>query len=155
MTEEVNQIMANVSRWIEDYNWEDVSVLKYKEEGTHFKSITRQVLFDGDASLPCQWRYFEIAADGNSTLERHEHVHVVMILRGNGEALIGNEIVKLKTFDVLHIPPLTWHQFRATAGEEFGFLCLVNIDRDRPQLPDAQALEQLRSDPAVAEFIRV
>jgi hypothetical protein len=36
-----------------------------------------------------------------------------------------------------------------------GFLCLVHADRDRPQLPDRAALDELRADPRVAEFVRV
>jgi len=52
------------------------------------------------------------------------------------------------------IPPLTWHQFRANAGDVLGFLCVVNADRDRPQLPGEGDLAELRSDAAVADFIR-
>ncbi len=145
--------MSTILHW-DEFNWESVPVLAYKEDGNHFRSITRQVLFDGDPKLPCQWRYFEIGAGGNSTLERHEHIHVVMIIRGKGQALLGEEIVALNTFDVVKIPSFTWHQFRATQGEPFGFLCLVNTERDRPELPDAPTLEELRRDPQIAEFIR-
>lgn len=136
------------------FTWEGVSVLQYKTEGTHFRDITRQVLFDGDPMLPCQWRYFEVADGGHSTLERHEHLHVVLILRGSGRALVNGTVFDVGTLDVVRIPSLAWHQFRATAGEPLGFLCLVHTERDRPQLPDAAALEQLRTDPHVAEFIR-
>ena len=38
------------------------------------------------------------------------------------------------------MPPLTWHQFRATKGEPLGFLCMVNAQRDKPQLPTAEDL---------------
>ncbi len=37
--------------------------------------------------------------------------------------------------DLVTIPAWTWHQFRATAGEPCGFLCMVNRERDRPQVP--------------------
>ena len=61
----------------------------YKEEQrAPFKSITRQVLFS-DPELRWELRYFEIAAGGFSTLERHEHMHAVLILRGRGHCLIG------------------------------------------------------------------
>ena len=42
--------------------WESVPVLSYKEEGSIFKDVTRQVLFDGGPELPCQLRYFEVAS---------------------------------------------------------------------------------------------
>ncbi len=147
--------MKTLTRSTDDFTWESVPTRAYKEEGTHFQGVTRQVLFDGDPQLPCQWRYFEVAAGGHSTLERHEHLHVVMVIRGRGQALVGHEIHELKCFDLVQIPSLTWHQFRATAGEPLGFLCLVNVDRDRPQLPDRSALEELRADPRIAEFFRV
>jgi hypothetical protein len=34
-----------------------------------------------------------------------------------------------------------------------GFLCMVNAERDRPQLPDEEDLRRLRSDPKVAAFL--
>ena len=64
------------------FRWQGVDRLAYKEEGSApFKDITRQVLF-ADPALGCELRYFEMAAGGYSTLERHEHVHAVMIFRG-------------------------------------------------------------------------
>jgi len=65
----------------EGYRWDDVAHMPYKDEGAApFKDISRQVLFD-EADLGCQLRYFEMDSGGYSTLERHEHMHAVMILR--------------------------------------------------------------------------
>jgi len=51
------------------FRWEEVSLLAYKEdEGTHFKGVTRQVLFPGDSQLPVQWRYFEVAEGGKANV---------------------------------------------------------------------------------------
>lgn len=134
--------------------WERVDVLAYKAEGSApFKDVTRQVLF-GDASLRCELRYFEVAAGGHSTLERHEHTHAVMILRGRGACLVGELVRDVTEHDLVSIPPMTWHQFRAAADAPLGFLCMVNAERDRPQLPDAAALAELRRDPRIAAFIR-
>ena len=137
----------------EDYRWDDVSLLAYKEEGAApFKAITRQVLF-GNPELRCEMRYFEVAPGGYSTLERHEHTHGVMILRGAADVLVGEEIRPVKTFDLVHIPPMTWHQFRTTGSEPMGFLCMVNAARDKPQLPSADELEMLKQDPAIKAFL--
>lgn len=144
-----------ISKHRKDCTWEQVPVLKYKEDGTHFKDITRQILFEGNTDLPGQLRYFEIASGGHSTLEQHKHLHVVMILRGAGKALIGADVVALEQFDIVHIPAHTWHQFRATHAEPFGFLCLVNVERDKPMRPSEAQLQELRSNPAVAEFIKI
>ncbi|MGB8366363.1 MAG: cupin domain-containing protein [Rhizomicrobium sp.] len=137
----------------DDFRWEGVRVLNYKEEGTApFRAISRQTLFS-DPRLQGELRYFEIAPGGFSTLERHEHMHAVMIFRGEGHCLVGDTVHRVKLHDLITIAPLTWHQFRATSGSELGFLCMVNAARDRPQLPSAHDIERLRSDPAVARFL--
>lgn len=136
-----------------DYRWDGVAHQPYKQDGSApFKDISRQVLFH-EADLGCELRYFEMDAGGYSTLERHEHAHAVMILRGHGTCLLGDAVQPVKPFDLVSIPSWTWHQFRASAGEPLGFLCMVNQTRDRPQLPSAQDLEQLRRIPAVARFL--
>ncbi len=136
-----------------DYRWEGVPFLPYKEEGSApFKSISRQVLFQ-DSELRCEMRYFEVAAGGYSTLERHEHTHGVMILRGEADVLVGNEVRHVKTHDLVRIPPMTWHQFRTKGDTPMGFLCMVNVERDKPKLPSEDELKQLKSDPVVASFL--
>jgi mannose-6-phosphate isomerase-like protein (cupin superfamily) len=136
-----------------DYRWEGVEQLPYKEDDRAlFKSVTRQVLFS-DSELRGELRYFEVASGGFSTLERHAHMHAVLILRGRGHCLIGAEVKSLETRDLVTVPPRTWHQFRATKGEPLGFLCMVNAVRDKPQLPTAEDLARLTADPAVAAFL--
>ena len=49
---------------------------------------------------------------------------------------MGDEVFDLEEHDLVHVPPMTWHQFRAADDAPLGFLCMVNVDRDRPQLPD-------------------
>src|ERR1700730_10999610 len=135
------------------YGWDDVDVLTYKDDGTApFRGITRQVLFE-EAEHGCQLRYFEVAPGGYSTLERHEHVHAVLILRGRGTCLIGDEVREIGEHDLCRVPPLTWHQFRAAADAPLGFLCLVPSERDRPQLPTEADLQTLRANPTIAEFL--
>ncbi len=134
--------------------WEGTEVRPYKEEGAApFRSVTRQVLF-ADPAMASEWRYFEVAPDGHTTLERHEHVHAVMVHRGRGRCLVGVEIRDIGLGDVVFIPAMTWHQFRAGDDRPLGFLCLVNAERDRPQLPGPEDLSELRRDTRVADFIR-
>ena len=135
------------------YGWENVPVLSYKEGGP-YKDVTRQILFEGAESLPVQWRYFEVQPGGHSTLERHEHIHWVLILRGRGACLVGDEITDIAEHDLVEIAPLQWHQFRAAEDAPLGFLCLVAAERDRPQLPSEDDLAGLRRDTKIADFIR-
>lgn len=138
-----------------DFRWDGIAVSPYKSDGTHFAGITRQLLFDGGEGLGCELRYFELSPGGYSSLERHRHSHAIMVIRGQGRALVGDQILNLATHDLVRVPPLTWHQFRADDAEPFGFLCMVDCGRDRPERPDVEALSQLRADPSRAEFIRV
>lgn len=143
-----------IHRPAKGYRWQGVDVLPYKEDGRAlFKAVTRQVLFS-DPAQQSELRYFEVAPGGFSTLERHEHTHNVLILRGRGHCLIGREVRRLATNDLVAVPPVTWHQFRATAEEPLGFLCMVNTTRDRPQLPSPEDLAELQEDPQVAAFLR-
>lgn len=123
-----------------NFHWEAVNVLAYKQEGAApFRDVTRQVLFDS-SDPPAQLRYFEVAPGGWTTLERHEHVHAVMVIRGRGQCLVGDKAYDIGTHDLVSVPPMTWHQFRSATDEPLGFLCLVAAERDRPQLPsDAEA----------------
>ena len=136
-----------------DYRWEGVDHMPYKADGeAPFRAISRQVLFS-EAALGCELRYFEIEAGGHSTLERHEHWHAVMILRGRGTCLIGDRIREVGERDLVTIPSNTWHQFRASQGVPFGFLCMVNRERDKPALPTDEELAALRADPAIVRFL--
>jgi quercetin dioxygenase-like cupin family protein len=142
-----------VHRKANTYQWEGVDTLPYKEDGRAlFKSITRQVLF-ADPQLHSELRYFEIEPGGYSTLERHEHMHAVLILRGRGHCLVGNEVTAVELRDLIAVPPMTWHQFRAGTEEPLGFLCMVNAVRDKPQLPSAEDLNRLKSDEKIAAFL--
>ncbi len=142
-------------RHSDNYTWDGIDIHPYKEDGTHFKSIHRQTIFKGGDDLSVEFRYFEIGVDGHSTLERHHHTHLVMIIQGRGQVLVGDTVSEIGVHDVVRVPPLTWHQFRATRGEKLGFLCVVSTERDRPQRPGPTELEELHASSMVAEFIRV
>jgi mannose-6-phosphate isomerase-like protein (cupin superfamily) len=136
-----------------DFRWEGVERRPYKEDDQAlFNAISRQVLFS-DPNSAAELRYFEVAPGGYSTLEKHEHVHAVLILRGSGHCLVGDKVSRINQNDLVSVPPWTWHQFRATGKEPLGFLCMVNAQRDRPQLPTADELKSLNALPDVAAFL--
>jgi mannose-6-phosphate isomerase-like protein (cupin superfamily) len=60
-----------------------------------------------------------------------------MVIRGRGTCRIGEEVYAIGEKDLIAVPPMCWHQFRAAVDAPLGFLCLVNQERDRPQLPSA------------------
>ena len=89
-----------------DYTWDGVDILHYKQEaGTHFDKITRQVLFGGRDDLDAALRYFQLEPGGYSTLEKHRHVHCVLIIRGTGKCLAEGKVESVSAFDLVEIPP--------------------------------------------------
>ena len=135
------------------YRWEAVDLLAYKsDKSSPFRDVTRQTLFRRD-DLAGELRYFEVAPGGHSTLERHAHVHAVLILRGRGRCLVGDAVHAVHERDLVTVPPGTWHQFRAAPDAPLGFLCMVDAVRDKPELPAAETLASLREAPAVADFL--
>lgn len=135
------------------FRWNGVELRIYKEEGgAPYRDVTRQTLFSRP-DMRGELRYFEVAVAGHSTLERHRHAHAVLILRGRGAVLVGGQVHAIGAFDLVSVPPLTWHQFRAAPDAPLGFLCMVDAERDRPQLPDAGDLAALQANPDVAAFL--
>ena len=119
-----------------DSGWEGVEIEAYKATTESWKGITRRELIGKRGESPrFHVRYFELAPGGYSTLEKHEHEHVVIPQRGRGEVQFGCYIYRVGFGDVIYVAPGDPHQFRNPddATEPFGFLCMVNAERDRPQ----------------------
>jgi ribulose-bisphosphate carboxylase large chain len=82
-------------------------------------------------------RYFEIAPGGFSSLEEHGHEHAVVVLRGRGQVQLGEMVHDLGFGDTVYVAPHEVHQFRNPSPDEpFGFLCMVDAQRDRPVVKD-------------------
>ena len=50
-------------------------------------------------------RYFEVAPGGWTTLEHHQHEHVVVIVRGSGYIQLGSEAYAMHVGDVGYTAP--------------------------------------------------
>lgn len=151
--------MKNNSKVVKarNYRWDEVSLREYKTEGNHFKDITRQTLLgenEGEEALKSITRYFEVQPGGHSTLERHEHTHTVVIIRGEGEVVLEDRVEPVALHDCVYIAPQTFHQFHATGSEPLGFLCIVDRERDRPQLPEAHDINRLIANAEVGKRLK-
>jgi len=144
-----------VRQW--DFRWSGVVRKQYKTGGEHFRAITRQTLL-GDANdergLNNLLRYFEIEPGGYSSLERHQHPHMVVVIRGRGRVILGDRVEPIDHLDCVYVAPDTFHQFHATDREPLGFLCVVDRERDRPVLPTAEERARLAENPAVAKLMK-
>ena len=93
-----------------DFTWAGVPIEPYKETTDLWAGITRRELAGKRAASPPRFhvRYFEIAPGGYSTLEKHEHEHVVIPIRGRGEAQFGcDDVYRVGFGDVVYIAPAT------------------------------------------------
>lgn len=120
-----------------DYRWDTVPLREYKSGDAPYRDVTRQtILGEGRGEEPFNFltRYFEIQPGGYSTLERHQHPHAVVVIRGRGRVTLGERSYELAPFDCVYVSPGVAHQFRATGEEPLGFLCTVDRVRDRPEV---------------------
>ena len=117
-----------------DYMWKGVTSESYKPETGDWAAIARHVLVGGKGETPLfQLRYFEIAPGGFSSYEQHGHEHVVVCIRGKGAVRIGKKKHMIGHLDTVYISPDSPHQLLNPYEEPFGFLCIVNAERDRPR----------------------
>ncbi len=149
--------MAKVIR-ARNYRWDSVDIKEYKTDGTGFRDITRQTLLgeaDDEARLNFITRYFEVQPGGYSSLEHHEHPHVVVVIRGHGEVILQDRVETIDLHDCVYIAPHTIHQFHPSGDEPLGFLCMVDRERDRPQIPDENTVERLRRNTAAGRRLKI
>ncbi len=127
--------------------WQGVPIAAYKADANHHQGVTRTVLAgETGEQTAFHVRYFEIAPGGFSTLERHQHEHVVVVLRGRGEVQLGDQTSTLGFGDVVYVASGEPHQFRNCSTEEpFGFLCMVDAVRDRPEVISEKQPSRVRS----------
>lgn len=118
--------------------WQDRAATEYKADSRlPFAGISRtELLGQTGERMAFDLRYFEIAAGGSSSREQHGHTHVIIGVRGRGQLQSGSEIYSIGPQDIAYVPPWQVHQLTNSAAEPFGFYCLVDHTRDRPQAPE-------------------
>lgn len=149
--------MDNRSKVIKSnhFQWEGVEKKVYKTNTNNFKDIHRYSLLGEEITdLKFQTRYFEIKPGGFSSLEKHQHPHSVVIIRGSGTVVLDNELHPVQSHDVVYIAPEVIHQFHADRNEDLGFICVVDRDRDRPVIPDDEVIRSRIFSNAVLNKIK-
>lgn len=126
-----------------NYTWDGVEREAYthgqkyedgEKTGQKWQGVIRQVLIGNQIEATrFHVRYFEVLPGGYSSLEKHQHAHVVIVIRGHGKAVLDATAHEILPFDSVYVAPWTPHQFLALGDEPFGFFCVVDAERDRPQ----------------------
>lgn len=140
-----------------DYKWASVSKREYKDNTQCYRGVHRYSLLgeeEDEQELNFQTRYFEVQPGGYTSFELHRHPHSVVIIRGSGEVILGDDVHAIGLHDVVYIAPETPHQFHAEEKEALGFICIVDRYRDRPTLPDDEFIEKEISSEEVKKKIK-
>lgn len=119
------------------FQWSSRESTPYKDAGDlAFKGVRRVELVGkfGERTR-CDLRYFEVAPGGFTSLEKHLHTHIIIGARGTGVLTMGNQRIVLAPMDVVYLQQLEVHQLHNDSQAPFGFLCIVDHQRDRPMKP--------------------
>lgn len=117
--------MGVIHRYQDHFDWEGVPLSHYPA-GKQAQGVSvRWLISRAEEAHNFALRYFEIEPGGWSALDQHAHDHGVMILRGQGQVRLGEEISEIGFGDVVYIPPDEVHQFQNTGDEPLGFLCVI------------------------------
>lgn len=123
--------------------WAEVEPKPYKDGTGPFRGVVRHTLLGGresDSELSFEVRYFEVSPGGYSSLERHAHPHAVLVAKGRGKVRLGDRVESVAPMDVVYVAPGDVHRFEATDEEPLGFVCVVDRERDRPEIVEEQAV---------------
>ena len=117
--------------------WHGVEPLPYKSGSSCFPGTLRHELIVSTPheAVPGQGfevRCFSLAAGAQTSLERHDHAHSVIVMAGRGTVRLGDSAETVEPFDAVYIAPQEVHRFAAGAEDGLTFLCIVDRDRDRP-----------------------
>jgi len=135
--DEIVQAVVRHLKFAPDFQWANRESTPYKSaDDLAFKDVRRvELVGKFGEQTRCDLRYFEVAPGGFTSLEKHLHTHIIIGARGTGLLTMGNERITLEPLDVVHLRPLEVHQLHNESREPFGFLCIVDHERDRPMRP--------------------
>ncbi len=96
-----------------------------------------QPLIPADVAPDFSMRRFTIKAGGFMPNHTNTVEHEQYVLSGSAEVGIGDKVFQLKKDDALFIPAGIPHWYKATADEDYVFLCLIPNREDNIVLVDA------------------
>ncbi len=94
----------------------------------------RQVLTGPGEGSGFHMRRFVMAPGGGMPRHRNAVEHQQYVLSGAAEVGIGDEVHRVTSGDVVHIPAGTPHWYRANPEAGFEFLCVVPDAEDRIEM---------------------
>lgn len=127
--------MSSIHRFDGDdarFEWEGVSEQPYESPDVRGVSV-RWLIGAAEGAPHFAVRFFELEPGECTSLDRHEHDHGVVVLRGRGEVLLGDNVTEIGYGDVVYVSANELHQFRSVGDQPFGFLCVIPASRSAGQ----------------------
>ena len=117
--------MGVIHRYKGQFDWEGVSLGHYPPERGMKGVSVRRLIGPAEKAPNFALRYFEVEPGGWTSLDQHAHDHGVLVMRGRGRVLLGEEEFDIGFGDVVYVPPDEVHQFRNVGDETLGFFCII------------------------------
>lgn len=95
-----------------------------------------QTLIPATVAPDFSMRRFTIKAWGSMPNHTNTVEHEQYVLSGSAEVGIGNKLYRLKKDDALFIPAGVPHWYKASADEDYIFICLIPNKEDNIALVD-------------------
>ena len=100
------------------------------------EGTSMQVLIPATAAPNFIMRRIVIKARGSMPNHTNTVEHEQYVLSGSAEVGIGDKVFQLKKDDALFIPAGVPHWYKASADEDYVFLCLIPNKEDTVELVD-------------------
>ena len=98
------------------------------------KDVSMQLMIGREDEAPnFAMRLFTVQPGGHTPLHSHNYEHEVMIVKGEGLAVSGEDgsiTTPVKAGDAVLVSPNEMHQFKNNSKDEMKFLCLVPVTFD-------------------------
>jgi len=100
------------------------------------EGTTMQALIPATVAPDFSMRRFTIKAGGSMPNHTNTVDHEQYVLSGSAEVGIGEDIFQVKKDDVLFLPAGVPHWYKASADEDYVFICLIANREDTIALVD-------------------
>jgi quercetin dioxygenase-like cupin family protein len=116
--------------WTQVFQWDNSKTRMYQNTETNQVSET-WLIGKAEGAQNFAFRYYQISPGGHSREEQHPYDHGMLILQGQGEVLLGNEVKPISRGDIVYIAPDLLHQVRNTSNDPLGFICVIPAHREK------------------------
>ena len=69
-----------------------------------------------------------------------------MVVKGRGTVRLGDQVEQIGPLDVVYVSPHEVHRFEAHDTDCLGFVCVVDRQRDRPEVVDEGSMDERSVD---------